>query len=94
MAKLVVWQAVNWFLHKQALSRHATAGPKQASQEQLSDDREGLTYNQIRLIIGMKQRGMRWDDHIVQNPAAQVSRAPMPQPAAVLDSEDDGPIPF
>ena len=78
----------------QALSRQATAGPKQASQEQLSEDREGLTYNQIRLIITMKQRGMHWNDHIVQNPAhAQASKAPVPQPAAVLD-EDDGPIPF
>ena len=78
-------------MHAQALSRHPTAGPKQASQEQLSEEREGLTYNQIRLILTMKQQGRRWDDVIVQHPAHVATQAPVqPGPA---DEEDDT-IPF
>jgi hypothetical protein len=76
----------------QALSKHPKAGPKQASQEQLSEEREGLTYNQIRLILAMKQQGMHWDDVIVQHPAHAAARAPMqPGPA---DEDDDDTIPF
>lgn len=52
----------------QALLRHPTAGPKLASQEQLAIEKEGMTYNQIRLILTLKQQDMDWNSIILQNP--------------------------
>lgn len=48
---------------------HPTAGPKQASQEQLSPEGVGATYNQIKYIIACKQHGIDWNSVIVQSPA-------------------------
>jgi hypothetical protein len=70
----------------QALSMHPTAGPKQASQEQLSAEKEGLTYGQIRLIIACKQHGIDWNTFIVQNPPLQ--------PSLKHDNDIDESIPF
>jgi hypothetical protein len=74
----------------QALRDHPSAGLKQASQEQLAVEKEGVTYNQIRLVITLKQQGMPWNDHIVQNPAVPAAHSPLEgqQP------EDDDDIPF
>lgn len=77
----------------QALSDHPLAGVKQASQEQLAIDKEGLTYNQIRLVIALKQQGISWNDVIVQNPAVPSTQSPMSQQQA-NPHEDHDDIPF
>ena len=69
---------------------HPSAGLKQASQEQLAVEKEGLTYNQIRLVIALKQQGMPWNDYIVQNPAVPGAYAPL----GGQQPEDDDEIPF
>lgn len=62
----------------QALSRHPTAGPKQASQEQLSPDKEAVTYNQIILVKALVQQGVDWNALIVKAPGP-VRGASQPQ---------------
>ncbi len=87
----------------QALSRHPTAGPKQASQEQLSPDREGLTYKQLGLMRALMQRGIAWNDIVKQppgplpNPQADVGslgNAQQESRADAVKMEDDDVIPF
>ena len=87
----------------QAVSRHPTAGPKQASQEQLSPDREGLTYNQLSLMRALMQRGIAWNDVIkeppgpVPTPQADPGSMGNPQQgsgAEAVKMEDDDVIPF
>ena len=51
-----------------ALSRHPTAGPKQMSQEQLSPDKESVTYNQITLVKALMQQKIAWNELIVNPP--------------------------
>ena len=56
----------------QALHQHPTAGVKVAKQEQLgiwtSGPTSALTFNQIRLILTLKQQGVDWNSIIVQDP--------------------------
>ncbi len=76
----------------QAMSDHPSAGVKQASQEQLAIEKEGLTYNQIRLVIALKQHGISWNDVIVHNPAVPLTQSPMG--AQQADPPEDEEIPF
>lgn len=72
----------------QALREHPSAGPKQESQEQLAPDKASLTYNQIRLVIALKQQGIPWKDIIVQNPAVSAAQS------FVGSNVEDDDIPF
>ncbi|BDA41065.1 probable single-stranded DNA-binding protein at N-terminal half [Coccomyxa sp. Obi] len=78
---------------REAMGDHPTAGAKQASQEQLAIEKEGLTYHQIRLVIALKQQGISWNDVIVQNPAVPSIQSPMGQQQANSHEEDDE-VPF
>ena len=90
----------------QALSRHPTAGPKQTSQEQLSPDKESVTYNQINLVKALMQQGIAWNELIVNPPGPprgvqSSSGSPSmsaPQQgsagAPLSQEEDDDVIPF
>ncbi len=77
----------------QAVSEHPSAGVKQASQEQLAIEKEGLTYNQIRLVIALKQQGISWNDVIVQNPAVPSIQSPLSAQQA-NSAEEDVETPF
>ena len=54
-----------------ALLRHPMARLKLASQEQLTSEKERLTYNQIRLIRTLKQQGVDWNSIILQDPVRE-----------------------
>lgn len=75
----------------QAMGVHPSAGVKQASQEQIAIEKVSLTYNQIRLVITLKQQGISWNDVIVQNPAVPTIQSPMGQQQASPQEEDDDP---
>ncbi|CAL5227476.1 g10453 [Coccomyxa viridis] len=92
---------------REALSRHPTAGAKQASQEQLSPEAESLTYNQIKLVKALMQQGISWNDLIVNPPGpARVAQPPTNIPSVPAgapaqhsrggstDQLDDDVIPF
>ena len=66
----------------QALSRHPTAGAKQASQEQLSPERESVTYNQIKLVKALIPNKVNWNAVIV-NPPGPVRVAQSTTPSAM-----------
>jgi len=66
----------------QALSRHPTAGAKQASQEQLSPERESVTYNQLKLVKALMQHKVNWNEVIV-NPPGPVRVAQSTTPSAM-----------
>ena len=89
----------------QALSRHPTAGAKQASQEQLSSEGESITYNQIKLVKALMQQGISCNDLIMNPPgptrvaqptfpSAPATAPPQDSTAESTDREDDDVIPF
>lgn len=90
----------------QALSRHPTAGPKQMSQEQLSPEKESVTYNQITLVKALMQQKVAWNELIVNPPGpprgvqSSSGSPPMGIPqqgsagAPLGQEDDDDVIPF
>ncbi|CAL8466651.1 g6187 [Coccomyxa elongata] len=79
---------------REAMSDHPSAGVKQASQEQLAIEKEGLTYNQIRLVIALKQHGISWNDVIVHNPAVPLTQSPMGAQQLQADPPQEEELPF